>query len=1047
MTKWNRLLAALVAVVMLLTMPIMTGISRAAADGKTDTAEPMAHTHKWSGPAWTFRYTLADGSKVDVTDGLDPDGNEFDANKAYWIDTRYATFTCESCGQKKQVQVSGQTYEVVEDDPNATPSIEFSCPLLLNHAEVTFNGQTYATTEPLKLDSEHANAGWFLFCKDDSHGFKNEYRFTEKDENGDYVLEVEDLPLDVEVWVVYAVNCPETNGQGNDLPYHPFGKAGDMEHRLYTTEETSGHVKIYFNPECHDEWKDFYEVGFCYIEKIPDEPEEPIATITIQGESETVLYDGEEHTAIGFHGMIQNELMDKEFTSDHATDTNEHEAVFRGAWIDGNASEYRIVATTADPTEVEAGVYPNTITSVKVYVNDVDVTALYSVNAYNGKLTILSEPIATITIQGESETVLYDGEEHTAIGFHGMIQNQYMDKEFTSDHAADTNEHEAVFRGAWIDGNANEYRIVATTADPTEVEAGVYPNTITDVKVYVNDVDVTALYSVNAYNGKLTILSEPIATITIQGESETVLYDGEEHTAIGFHGMIQNQYMDKEFTSDHAADTNEHEAVFRGAWIDGNANEYRIVATTADPAETAVGTYANTITDVKVYVNDVDVTALYSVNAYNGKLTILSEPIATITIQGESETVLYDGEEHTAIGFHGMIQNQYMDKEFTSDHAADTNEHEAVFRGAWIDGNANEYRIVATTADPAETAVGTYANTVTNVKVYVNDVDVTALYSVISNDGMLNIVGEPAFKTQSLVLEGRIGINFFLYLPEADCYEYEGVAFEIDNTDGADAFVPFSSDMPTNANGYYQFTYYVRSIEMADTITATLKYKLNGDEKTLVKTYSVKQYFETFDNYTFLFSELEQAMTKATADYGHYVQAFLETTRTWVIGVDYAEMDKYYTDYTADDISAAQTGLADYVTAKTTGSNMEKITYTLVLDSDMELRVYFKPAEDYTGTFTFTVNGETVTEDGEKISAKLLSDGRYLVAIKNVAAHELYRVFEVKAVGDDGVESSMTVSALSYVNAMMTAYAGNEKAINAAVAIYRYAMAAKALRP
>jgi hypothetical protein len=239
----------------------------------------------------------------------------------------------------------------------------------------------------------------------------------------------------------------------------------------------------------------------------------------------------------------------------------------------------------------------------------------------------------------------------------------------------------------------------------------------------------------------------------------------------------------------------------------------------------------------------------------------------------------------------------------------------------------------------------------------------------------------------------------------------------------------------------------VRSIEMADTITATLKYKLNGEEKTLVKTYSVKQYFETFDNYTFLFTELEQAMTKATADYGHYVQAFLETTRTWVIGVDYAEMDKYYTDYTADDISAAQTGLGDYVTAKTTGSNMEKITYTLVLDSDTELRVYFKPAADYTGTFTFTVNGETVTEDGEKISAKLLSDGRYLVAIKNVAAHELYRVFEVKAVGDDGVESSMTVSALSYVNAMMTAYAGNEKAINAAVAIYRYAMAAKALRP
>jgi len=39
------------------------------------------------------------------------------------------------------------------------------------------------------------------------------------------------------------------------------------------------------------------------------------------------------------------------------------------------------------------------------------------------------------------------------------------------------------------------------------------------------------------------------------------------------------------------------------------------------------------------------------------------------------------------------------------------------------------------------------------------------------------------------------------------------------------------------------------------------------------------------------------------------------------------------------------------------------------------------------------------------------------------------------------------VSALSYVQAIMSAYASNTTAVNAAVAIYRYAMAAKALRP
>ncbi len=301
---------------------------------------------------------------------------------------------------------------------------------------------------------------------------------------------------------------------------------------------------------------------------------------------------------------------------------------------------------------------------------------------------------------------------------------------------------------------------------------------------------------------------------------------------------------------------------------------------------------------------------------------------------------------------------------------------------------------------------------------------------------------EPTFKTQALVLEGQIGVNFFLDLPQAAAYEYEGVDFTIDNVDGADASVPFSTDMPTNGSGYYQFTYYVRSIEMADTITATLKYKLNGVDKTLVKTYSVKQYFETFDQYQSLFSEKQKAMTKATADLGHYVQAFLDTQRTWTVGTDYTEMDKHYTDYTAEDISAATTGLADYVTVKETGTNVAKINYTLVLDSDTELRVYFKPATGYTGTFTFTANGTPITEDGEKISVALQSDGRYMVSIRNIAAHELANVYTIKALSD-GDEASITVSALSYVQAILTSYAGNETAVNAAVAIWRYAMAAK----
>ncbi len=292
------------------------------------------------------------------------------------------------------------------------------------------------------------------------------------------------------------------------------------------------------------------------------------------------------------------------------------------------------------------------------------------------------------------------------------------------------------------------------------------------------------------------------------------------------------------------------------------------------------------------------------------------------------------------------------------------------------------------------------------------------------------VLEEPAFMTQSLVLEGQIGVNFFVRLPQDARYTYTGVDFTIDNTDGADTSVAFSPDMDTNSNGYYRFTYYVRSIEMADTITATLKYTENGEDKTLEKTYSVKEYFATFDEYENQFDEKTKNLIKAVADFGHYVQAFLNTTRTWTIGVDYTEMDKFYTTYTAEDIEAAQTALAAYNVVKQQTADIEKITYTLVLDSSTELRVYFKPANGYTGSFSFTVNGAAA-------EGVLQADGRYMVSIKDIAAHHLSTVYTVSAHTTAG-ESSIELAALSYVNAMITSYASNELAVKAAVAIWRY---------
>ncbi len=450
--------------------------------------------------------------------------------------------------------------------------------------------------------------------------------------------------------------------------------------------------------------------------------------------------------------------------------------------------------------------------------------------------------------------------------------------------------------------------------------------------------------------------------------------------------------------------------------------------------------------------------------------TSLSEATASLTIDFDNGTAIQPGEEFSvSVNLRDLPEEVYM-FQFAVTYDSSKLTLESTSAGAFFATagnptiNSAEAGIVyinwdsinkAITEDctlilltfltlgdePYETSIGFSESEEVVFANWNNAIDVSLIPLTVK----IGIDAIPAFKTQSLVLDGQIGVHFFVFLPANSGYEYQGVNFTIDNVDSAETFVPYGADTPQNAKGYYRFTYYVRSIEMADTITATLQYTVNGEARTLEKTYSVKQYFETFDNYMSLFMEKEQVMTKATADYGHYVQACLETQHTWTIGTDYAEMDKFYTVYTADDISAAQSALQAYAAEKSLGSNMQKITCTLVLDSDTELRIYFKPSADYTGTYTFTMDGEAIAEDGEKVSVKLKPDGWYLVSIRSIAAHDLSMSHRIAAVGD-GVESYIELSALSYVNAMITAYASNATAVNAAVAILRYAEAAHSLK-
>ena len=293
----------------------------------------------------------------------------------------------------------------------------------------------------------------------------------------------------------------------------------------------------------------------------------------------------------------------------------------------------------------------------------------------------------------------------------------------------------------------------------------------------------------------------------------------------------------------------------------------------------------------------------------------------------------------------------------------------------------------------------------------------------------------PAFKTQSLILSGQIGVNFYLDLPEINGVDYSDsyMTFAISGKGTTTERDDYDPNSMNQSKTYYGFTCYVNSIQMADTITATFHY---GDGQSISKTYSILEYFRTFDEKIAdnpnAFNAKTQKAVKAVADYGHYVQLYLASLKDWVLGTDYAEMNHCYTEnYEIGTIRAAA---ADYAIERAHNDpDLDPIVrYLLILDSETTVRVFLKPASGYTGDIS-------VTLDGNSVSAALQSDGRYLVELKNLSANQLSTTHTIIATTENG-SATIRISALSYVNALFET-SSDSTVQNAAAAIYSYAIA------
>ena len=295
----------------------------------------------------------------------------------------------------------------------------------------------------------------------------------------------------------------------------------------------------------------------------------------------------------------------------------------------------------------------------------------------------------------------------------------------------------------------------------------------------------------------------------------------------------------------------------------------------------------------------------------------------------------------------------------------------------------------------------------------------------------------PKFATHSLVLSGQIGVNFYMDLRPLSDEERVGtyMTFTISGKGSVPSEPVYFDASQMNSDAlYHKFTCYVNSIQMADTITATYHWFEDGVEKTVSEDYSIKQYISAFDAKKESFDATTVALVHALADYGHYVQIFLDANNdNWSVGKDYAEMDLHFAN--SYDIDTIKTAVSGYAIDKVnnTGGDIETITYSLVLDSETAIKVYFKPSGDYTGTPTVTVGDQsyTATKTG----------GRYVVVIPKISAHQLINPHTIVFTTTNGT-ATVTVSALSYVKGALNYYSDADSQ-NAMAAIYAYSKAAQ----
>lgn len=330
------------------------------------------------------------------------------------------------------------------------------------------------------------------------------------------------------------------------------------------------------------------EDGYLTITKRP---------LTIEGQSsEPITYDGQTHSFMDWWPVT-------------ATDNT------------GLVSGHEVSGISYLLTGKDAGSYTGEFTgTAKVMAGEVDVTGNYDIEYAPGEMLIEPAEKIVIKITGNTATETYDGTEKSVTGYTTDVPDSSITvalKEGKAATAKGTNV------GKYMMGLEAEDFVVSST------------NNYKEIAVVVEDgyLDITP------------ITDEVVVTIT--GHKDEFTYDGKEHTVKGYDTSISNQlYKATDFTFTGKAEVSRTEV---GTSDMGLKNDqFQNVSTN--------------FTNVKFVVNDGSITIKERPYRPNPPIT----DKITVEITGNSDSVVYDGTEHSVKDYTVKISDsRYTEKDFT----------------------------------------------------------------------------------------------------------------------------------------------------------------------------------------------------------------------------------------------------------------------------------------------------------------------------------------------------------------------------------------------